>query len=257
MRSCKHRFVPGLLISLLLAVTTSVQAQTTIATLERGSLEQRLQALVRILRIAPAQRDPGMLPPIEREAQRMLVYYRESYPAVDEGQRERYSAYAQGLVRALSESKNPDVIPILIGYAGFGSDAMDGLAQFGDAAVPQVLRAAQGTRNDLGHVNGSVMVLALMLKTPASDGVPLSAESREEINAFASQLLDQRLTLGNAIAVADLALATNRLDLRQELERLATDTQEWIQRGLVDLGEIKSTQDTIRVLLQRRPLVAF
>src|SRR3972149_5060540 len=129
-------------------------AQTPVraADLTHGSVERRLDALVQILEVPPERRDPQLLTALRLEATRMLAYYRGPRPG-DDQERELNSAYAAGLARALGESRDPVVIPLLIEYAGFGRYATDGLVRFGDLAVPALLRSARGTKNDLMQVS--------------------------------------------------------------------------------------------------------
>ena len=236
----------------LLCPDTAAANQRNAAELERGSVAQRLDALQQILDIPPEQRDSKTWSAIEQEAQRMLTFRRPSGPVVSDAQRELNSAYTAGLVRALGESRNPALIPLLIDYAGSGRYAIDALVRFGDLAVPAMLRIGRGTRDDLGQIGGVTMALGYMLRGPVPGAIaPVSDGSRRQIEDFAQELLATKLTFNNVIGVSIIALATGRSDLREELERLATDSDAWVRRGLIDPDLIKGSQDAIQAQLRK------
>jgi len=47
--------------------------------------------------------------------------------------------YYMDLIEALSQSRDPVVIPLLVEAAGRGKDATDGFARFGDLAIPPLV----------------------------------------------------------------------------------------------------------------------
>ena len=84
--------------------------------LEQGSMESRLRAVVQEVDVPPTDRDPAVLGVAEREARRMLAWYRQP-EQVDEETRELNAAYTMGLVRLLGESRDPRLIQLLIDYS--------------------------------------------------------------------------------------------------------------------------------------------
>lgn len=91
-----------------------------------------------------------------------------------------------------------------------------------------------------------------MLQGPVAGAIaPVSDASRQRIIAFAQELLETNVTFSNVIPVAVIVLATGRSDLRDELERLATDPAAWIDRGLVDPDLIKRSQSAIEAQLKK------
>lgn len=239
-----------LLWSVLCGMTASRSGQVRAAALERGGVEQRHDALVQLLETPSSQWSPEVWGAIRREVARMLAYFRQ--PVRDkEDVGERYGEYYLDLVEALSETRDPADIPLLVDVSGSGKNATDCLVRFGDLAVPALLQTVRGkTLNDHLQIGGAMFALADMLRSPPTDAIaPVSDASRRQISAVAQETLEQRLTFNNVIEITDLALATKRPDLRQQLERLAADATEWKRRGLVDPKEIDHCQRIIRAQL--------
>jgi hypothetical protein len=220
--------------------------------LERGSVEARLNALVRILKVPPEQRNPTVVAALEREARRMVTVYRNKN-VTDEAERDINLAYGVGLARALGESRRAEDIPLLIEYAGTGKMATDALALYGNAAVPALIRAAAGPRGDLSQRNGAMFALAEISRRSAAGLTPrLSADNARRIAALAHDLLEKHLTFGDVIVITALALATGRADLRTELEVLATSVEAWTSRGFVDTESIAQSQFAIQAQLKKQ-----
>ena len=98
------------------------------------------------------------------------------------------------------------------------------------------------------------MTLAsLLTKPPAEMRVPISDEHRREIFMLAQDLLGSRFTSGNIVGITLLGLATDRADLREQLERLATDEQAWTDRGVVSPFSINLGQRIIQNQLKKSP----
>jgi hypothetical protein len=226
--------------------------QPSAASLERGSVEQRLWVLVKILDIPRDQRSPAVWRAIKREATRMLEVRRRPPRDTDDDQ-EITGAYSAGLVRALGESRDPGNIPILIAYAGATTYATDALVRFGDLAVPAMLRTATA-KQDLDEKGGVAQALANMLGTAVKDPIaPLSEAGRQQIGSFADRLLDTKLSYYDLVNVSYVAAATGRPDLREELERLAEDREAWTRRGVTDAFEITLGQRIIQAQLKKNP----
>ena len=246
MRFVKQNFVTGLVMSLLLSVTTAVQAQIDVSALENGPLEQRHLALLELRKIPPAQRDSRLWAALAREALRAQQAPRRPE---NRAQREEYFDYQGDLVSMLAESSDPAMIPVLLKFVGTDGEARAALRKFGDLAVPglvQILDDGNAPSLDKG---GASFALAGMLE--ARGNTSLSDQYRRQILEVAAEQLYQHLTFGNVIDVAILALATERPDLRAELGQLASETAPWIRRGLSDRDQIKQCQRTIQVQLQK------
>ena len=122
--------------------------------------------------------------------------------------------------------------------------------------MPALLSAVRepDTDDNSGRVIGAMFVLQKMLRGPVPDArVPLSEPSRDQISKLAEELLEKSLRCDYVISIGGLVLATGREDLRQQLEQLATDSNEWRRRGLTDVDLIVRSQDIIRSGLRLYP----
>jgi hypothetical protein len=241
----------SVLLASLLLVTASMDAvaQELPHSLESGTIRQRLDTLIEV----GASRTPTVLAAVRREADRMMRdFYRGSISTDDADTRDLNYAYAGGLVQILGQSRDPAHIPVFIDHAGFGRYATDWLVQFGDVAVSPMVEAVRTHRDDHRQRSGLQLALARMLKAdPSATATPLTDDSRRQIGVLASELVAKHLTYGNALSVTVLALATERPDLRQRLERLSVDASLWYARGLRNRALIKDAQAAISIQLRQ------
>jgi len=126
------------------------------------------------------------------------------------------------------------------------SFAGDALEAFGELAVPHLFETIEGSKNDLMQRNGATAVLGWLLSSSGNTSFPLSNESRERIVGLAGELMGKRFTFGNVVGITMLALASDRADLRDELEKLATTREPWTARGVVDAFEIDFGQRIVQ-----------
>ncbi len=234
----------------LRGIPLAAGAQVEPSRIEQGSTEERLEALVKILKVAPDQRETATWQVLEREARRMLEVRRGLRPGSEEDV-EIIMAYSAGLIGALAQWRNPKLIPLLIEYSSGYSYAWEGLYRFGDIAVPALINAIVGA-DDSGVVASSTVILGRILREPAGGQItPLTAAHHQQIVALAEELLGPRFTLGNIVGITDLALATGRADLRQDLERLAVDSLAWSERGVSEAASIELGQRILKGQLKR------
>lgn len=242
--------VMALVLLLAFVSPTNTSAQTDAASLERGSVEKRLDTLVEILRVPPDRRSPSVVDAIGREARRMLRYYRNPGQP-DEAQQELNSAYAAGLVQALGESRSKKFLPVIIEFAGFGKMGRDAVVNFGEVAIPALLEAANGSENDLHQKSGAMLALAELCRDTKVDAArALSNDNRGRCQEGARALFKSRLGYGDLIAASILALATELPDLKLEVERLATSLEAWNDRGLTDSEAIRLDQNVLQMQLK-------
>lgn len=207
-------------------------AQADPTRLERGSIDERLDALAAVRDLPPAGRGAVILDAVEREARRMLAWYRKP-PQVDHDASDVYDLYSMGLLRVLKESQDPRFIPIFVDFSLMAAEASTALVDFGEPAVPALLGAIWDTDDSLSRRVSSTAVLATILcRSTRGLAPPLSADHRREIWALARELLGSRFNPGNIGGIASLALATGQPELRRQLEELATDRTAWVRRGV-------------------------
>jgi len=225
-------------------------AQADSTRLERGSVDERRDALEAVRDLPPEGCDAAVLNAIEREAQRMLVWYRGP-ELVDHDVRDVYALYSMGLLRVLRESRDPRFIPIFVDFSFMFAEASTALVDFGELAVPQLVGAVRGTEDALSRRGGATSVLAEILRRSMNGAAPpLPEESRQESVALARELLGAGFPPGYVGGIARLALATQESDLRAELKELATNRAAWIRRNVTEDQLIEPGQRIVTYLLK-------
>ena len=244
------------ILALLLAV-----GQDDARILSTGNLGARHDALARIIAIPPADRPPDLWRALRQEVDRLVACLDVRSPSPAERQTlhcdvtpQSEDDYLADLVGALSQSRDPSMIPTLIKVAPSGAMATAGLARFGDLAVPALIESAMSSRSGpwVFESGGAMFTLARMLEGPAPDVIqPLSGANRVRITDTARTLLRTTLTWQNQIPIINLVLATTDVTLKAQVEALATDASEWRRRGLTDQSRITQVQNSIRAALAR------
>jgi len=251
-----------LTVSSILALLLAV-GQDDARILSTGNLGARHDALARIIAITPAERTPDLWRALRQEVDRVVACLdvRPPSPAARQTlhcdiKPRSEDDYLSDLVGALSESRDPSMIPTLIKVAPSGAMAAAALARFGDLAVPAVIESAMSSRSGpwVSESGGAMFTLGRMLQEPAPDVIqPLSGANRLRITATARTLLRTQLTWQNPIAIITLVLTTKDVTMRAEVEALATDASQWRRRGLTDQSRITQVQNSIRAALARHP----
>jgi hypothetical protein len=249
-----------LAVSIILTVslnsTMASTLQTDVGLLQSGALEDRHDALLRILKISPSERSAQVWQALASELNRLIAELRQratdNSPAPSS---EALGDYYVDLVEAISQSRDPSVIPLLVQTAGTGRDATDALARFGDLAVQPLLDTATGQVNDLSEVSGAIFALARMVGGSIPDAIqPLSPANRARILSTARTLLDEKLVAGHVLSIVVLALSTGDASLRQTVVDLAIDASEWTRRGISDPDRIVRYRHQLQAQLARFPL---
>jgi hypothetical protein len=156
------------------------------------------------------------------------VYYRTSKSPVESEDRELHSAYAAGVVQGLVDSHDPAAIPLLADFSGFTRFATEALIEFGDLALPTMVRYVKDGPDDLGQRSALTSALGDLLRSPT---IHLSTSHREQLVTLAEELLGKRFRADNAVGISAFAWSTGRADLQKEVEALATTEEAWTRRG--------------------------
>jgi hypothetical protein len=247
-----------LVLAMRLAVT-----QDEARILGTGDPDARHDALARILAVPPAERTADVWQALRQEVERIVACLDVRTRSAAESQTLQCDVrprsednYLPDLIEALSQSRDPSMIPTLIKVAPSGAIAASGLLRFGDLAVPALIESAMSSRSGpwVYESGGAMFTLARMLEQPVPDAVQsLSSASRLRITDTARTLLHTKLTWANQIPIIALVLATKDVALRAEVEALATDASEWRRRGVTDQARITQGQNSIRFALTRHP----
>jgi hypothetical protein len=228
-----------------------------------GDIGARHDAIARILAIPSSERTVVVWQALRQEVDRVVACLDVRPTSLAERQRLQCDItprsednYLPDLIEALSQSRDPSMIPTLIKVAPSGAIAAAGLVRFGDLAVPALIDSAMSSRSGpwVEESGGAIFTLARMLEQLVPDAVqPLSAATRLQITDTARTLLHTRLSWVNQIPIVALVLATKDEALRSEVEALATDASLWQQRGVTDQARITQVQNSIRAQLARHP----
>jgi hypothetical protein len=140
------------IVSAVLAFFLAVR-QDDARLLTTGTLDARRDALARIMALPPAQWSPDLWHAVRQEVERVVTCLDvRSTPA------EKQTApcdvlprsednYFGDLVQALSQGRDPAIIPTLIKVASSGAMAATALARFGDLAVSPLIESAMSSRS--------------------------------------------------------------------------------------------------------------
>ena len=190
-------------------------------------------AIASILKIAPEKRSLLVEEALVAELTRLndahnasMARYRAGQPLEIQG--ERITQYRFDLAHAASQSKNPIVIPALVGVLGAGPPIARALAKFGEQAVEPIAEIA---RND-HPVRETVQYAIEALQNMVDSGAMLSANARGMIRDVARQRLEGKQYFSWVAAASKLAVATGDPVLRRRVEQLVADPAELSRMGI-------------------------
>lgn len=144
-----------------------------------------------------------------------------------------------GLALLVSEFRESRSIPALVGALGSSPPAVYALADFGEPAARPVLDAVAGT-DDASVVMFALTTLRMMLEGVAER--PLTTGTLDDIRRVAAQRLTGKQSVTTLWRAIDLAVALNDPELRQTVQRLASDRSAVVTRGITDPELIEATQ---------------
>ena len=211
--------------ALVLGIQFAIRPADTLI-LSSGDIEARREVVMRILATPPSKRPQAVWQTLRQEVDRLVACLDVDPPPAQAGKDLHCEVrpgseddYLPNLIEALSQSRDPAMIPTLIKVTPSGGIARAALARFGDLAVPALIESSLSSRSGpwVTEAGGSMLTLAEMLQGPA-----LGDGSRITITATAASLL-QTLVSAHWLPIVILALSTQNADLRSEVEKLATD----------------------------------
>jgi hypothetical protein len=219
------------------------------AQLARGTPEERGEAIAGIMLIPPNQRSPATVSALISEADRLnteleqrgaaLSAGRSLEPVADEGE------YLFAIQEALCQADDSRVIRPLAAQIT-GNRVINALADFGDAAVPELLKA---TSRDTSNTFMAVVALSRMLTRQVR--VPLTTRSRELLTDLAAKLLTPPQDSTVLSRAAELAVALGDVGLHQRVEQLADDEAKVRSFGITDPTLIENVKTAASRALQR------
>ena len=243
---------------LAIALTQSIQTDDA-RVLATGTIGDRHDALNRIRSVPPEKREPSVWEALASEVDRLMVCHdiTSPTPAISAARRcdvspGAESDYIPDLGEALGATTDPRFIPELVRLApGLGAASV-ALARFGDAALPALIESAKGDRTGpwVSEAGGAMFALSEMIRpTRGPATTALSQAGRTRIVATANELMNTKLTTA-WIPVVSLALATRDQAIRDVVEKLASDPDEWRRRGVTDQSKLDRMQRSTAGMLR-------
>jgi len=235
--------------------------------LQTGAFQERDGALEQVLEIPPAERSEQLWLALAAELEKEKAFSHqelETFLATGDSSltgdcspNGNFSAYLHHLIMAVAQWHDTRALPALISAAS--NDALEPIVQFGEAAVAPLVSAARQ-----GHFSeqSSVLYALQLLVEGRSDIViagnilpariapaQLSTESKQQIRDLARDLLKPKAVKYSNIlySVANLALATGDLDLRQQVQALVDlPSQLSDTTGIKDANQLLQAHNLIR-----------
>jgi hypothetical protein len=157
------------------------------------------------------------------------------------------------IATVVADFSDPASVPALASALGSGFTVIRALAAFGEQAAASVLAVVSSSDSGTDAVNHGLITLRLLVEN--SQTRPL----RDATISSIRRATEQRLRTGKGLAVTtlwwaiDLAAVLNDAQLRHSVERLATDWNEAIARGITDPQLVEQTRKRAADRLAGRP----
>ncbi|MGH7528753.1 MAG: hypothetical protein ACREMN_00060 [Gemmatimonadales bacterium] len=223
MNSRQHAFL--LVTTLLACGVTSLGAQVSQQVLAQQLLgsnrAERDRALAQVQAIGPqnigAQLREALITLLDR-SNRIVLEAEKRQQALDNYEDPEFIAH---LAHVVSQLEDPRAIPALAGALGSGSTLVtDALADFGEPAVPDVVRVVTSPDSPYSAVDEGLLALRFMVE---GRGGRLSARTLDRIRDAAKQRLTGKQSFTTVWQAIDLAVALRDAELRRIVESLAAD----------------------------------
>src|SRR5882724_4619008 len=218
-----------------------------------GSTAQRRLAIARATQLPPHTLSERSIKSIANELSQVVATEAASRAAYDRGQplqpaqldeRAEGSDYKPELIQILARQRHPAGIDALADVVETGTMAQDALLEFGDQAVPALVRVAgmeDPYKNYYHHMAFALDVLEQMFDPNIRP--TLSSTSRQAIQKLAREHMansgDRWMLLANA---ARLGIATGDRDLRKQATDLIGNNPEFVRRGIDAQHQLMTTQ---------------
>jgi hypothetical protein len=160
--------------------------------------------------------------------------------------------FMMAVARTVADLHDVRAIPALSRAVFVGSSlhVVQGLASFGEQALPAIVAVVEEPGAPGGAVANSLNALSLMVSDAGPSG--LSREARETIIAVTRRNLSARHLLV-VLSAVDLAVALNEPELIRVVTRFSEAPNELRARGLGDAEIDRIRQNATRALAQKRP----
>ncbi len=230
--------------------TASERTASLAAGLRAESQEAKTKAILGVLAMKPADRTPAIRSALIAELSRIVSENRVRGARMNAGETlepvEDHGLYMRRVIEALSQDTDPSIIGPLCEVIDTGGLARNGLAKFGQAAVPPVKRIAV-TETEPRRVASAFRVLEQMVTSHQLD-----AGTRNEIAAVAASRLSGRqhpIIIG---AAAGLGVSMKDAAALSRVRALLEDDAEIRAMGISDPGDLAWLRKKLERLLAQK-----
>jgi hypothetical protein len=161
--------------------------------------------------------------------------------------------YIATLSRLVGDLRDPKAIPALALAIYGGTSVMRALADFGSAAVPDLVRVAASPDIHYDVVNHCLITLRFMVERQQNK--PLTAEAIDQIRRVTEYRLTGAQYFTTLWRAIDLAVVLNEPALNRTVSSLAYDPKQVIARGIENPDIVQRTQQLASDRLSGVPAV--
>jgi hypothetical protein len=235
-------FVSVLLTTVLPVSSVDAQMDQRVLAqqLLRGDVGERSRALEMARALGPentgAELRAALMTLLQRQNSIVVEARRRNEPLANREDPE----FIATVSRVVAELRDPQAIPALSEAIYGGFTVIRALADFGERAVPAVLRVVTSPESHYDAVNHGLITLRFIVEGAGTR--PLSASTLDQIRRAAEQRLTGKQYFTTLWRAVDLAAVLNDADLRRVVGSLAADWSEVVARGVEDPDLIAQTQ---------------
>lgn len=150
----------------------------------------------------------------------------------------------------VAQLRDPRAIPVLAEAPAGGKEVQMALAEFGERAVPDLIRVAAAPDNHYEVVDHALQSLRRVVDAGITT---LSVASRQALRGLASDRMARGQYFTTLWYAMDLAMASGDVELRRTVDSLASHASSLRARGITDNEVIARTQKRARDLIRAYP----
>jgi len=212
----------------------------------------KAQAVAQVFSIPVDSREPGLEAALVQELLRLNEDDRNRWMATKEGkpfqpEGPAESEYRMAVARLVGESRNPGVVPALVGALGSVAGIGSAIVRFEDKAVAPLVAAARAAHPNYAAPAEALSTLRLLIES----GKRMTDPSFAQIISVAGQRMSGQQYFGHVIAAIDLGIATNDDRLRARVTQLSADSFQIRQMGITDPKQAQRVRDAAAAALKK------
>ncbi len=204
------------------------------------NIEQRTKALNAVQRMKAADVKEDLRVALIRLLQRTNQTVRDALQTGQPLDQLEDPAFISAVSRVVASLGDPRAIPALAEAIYGGTGAARALAEFGEAAVPELLRVVTAAKSHYTAVDHALIALRMIAEQAQYRSV--SRATRLQMQAAAAQRLEQPQYFTTLWRAIDLAVVLKDPALRQVVEAIASRPDSIASRGIDDPVIVEKTQ---------------